>query len=71
MSKNSSAERAGIVELVERSGAAATRTAPLAWLRMEAKNMDTCELRLRLWPTGRDRLLATCGFHGQFAKWES
>lgn len=53
-------------------GAAAEASAPLAWLRMEAKSLELCELRLSLW-TGKgvreDRILAECGFHGEFVNW--
>ena len=53
-------------------GAAAKPTAPLAWLRMEARSLDVCELRLLLWSgngSREDRVLADCGFHGQFVNW--
>jgi hypothetical protein len=62
-------ERRGIRTLMDRVGGSSKSDRPLAWLRMEAKDFETCELRLRLWPTGDDRLLGTCGFHGQSVEW--
>jgi len=62
-------ERAGITALMERVGQSSHAEAPLAWLRMEAKSFTVCELRLQLWPNGEDRLLGTCGFHGQTVEW--
>ncbi len=64
-------ERRGIQVLMDRVGGASDLDMPLAWLRMEARDFETCELRLRLWPTGDDRLLGTCGFHGQSVEWLS
>jgi hypothetical protein len=57
------------------AGREATRDAPLAWLRLEphAQNYVPAELRLTLWDgshtTGRERLLATTGFHGGPLDW--
>ncbi|TMJ98052.1 MAG: DUF2332 domain-containing protein [Actinobacteria bacterium] len=53
---------------IEHVGAAATTDAPLAWLRMEPAG-DQAEVRLTVWPEGRDRLLATAGFHGAEVRW--
>ena len=59
-------------ELIAKAGAGALPDAPLAWLRMEALNLDVCELRLSHW-SGEgerfDKVLARCGFHGQFIEW--
>jgi hypothetical protein len=63
------AERAAIKALMSRLGDASGVDTPLAWLRMEGRNFDHCELRLRLWPGGGDELLGTCGFHGQHVDW--
>ncbi len=62
-------EQQGIEALMERVGEASDADKPLAWLRMEGRSFTTCELRLRVWPTGEDRLLGTCGFHGQHVEW--
>lgn len=65
-------DQRGIEALLAMKGAAADATAPLAWLRMEARSLEVCELRLSLWlGTGRreDHVLAECGFHGQFVNW--
>ena len=57
------------------AGREATRDAPLAWLRLEphAQNYAPAELRLTLWDgshtSGRERLLATTGFHGGPLDW--
>jgi len=57
---------------VEAAGAAATRDAPVAWLRLEPDDTwraegrpppSHAELRLRVWPGGDDRHLADASFH--------
>lgn len=55
---------------IERVGAEATPTAPLAWLRMEPAG-DHADVRLSLWPGGGDRLVATSGFHGADVNWRA
>jgi hypothetical protein len=67
------AAHAVIVAALQTAGAAATRDAPLAWLRLEP-NPETympAELRLTVWEgTGpRETLLATTGFHGGVVHW--
>jgi hypothetical protein len=54
-----------------RAAAAATAEAPLAWLRFEPGEDDPrgMEVRLRLWPGGEDRLLATATPHGRRVRW--
>jgi len=56
---------------IEAHGAAATPDAPFAWLRMEPAqgNPATIELRLTLWPTGEERLLAHVHAHGAWTDW--
>ena len=60
---------------LEAAGAAATPDAPQAWLRLEPNvaNYVPAELRLTVWDgrarEGRERLLATTGFHGGPIKW--
>ena len=52
------------------AGDRATARAPLAWLRMEpAPDSRHTELRLKLWPPGRDRLLAEADYHGRWIRW--
>jgi hypothetical protein len=52
-------------------GAAASKDAPLAWLRMEP--LDTKQphatLTLTLWPSGGTRHLAKCDYHGRWIEW--
>lgn len=46
--------------------------APLAWLRMEPpdwRRHEPHQVRLTMWPGGRDELLATTGPHGRPVKW--
>ena len=44
--------------------------APLAWLRMEFYASGApAELRLTLWPGGRERALATAHPHGEWVEW--
>lgn len=51
-------------------GQSATAVAPLAWLRYEFDAADRPPtLRLRLWPSGEDRLLAHVHPHGASVRW--
>jgi hypothetical protein len=54
-------------------GAAATRAALLAWLRMEPADGQAfpIELRLTLWPGGEGRRLAAVHAHGASVTWEA
>jgi hypothetical protein len=63
------ATQARIAALMEDSGARASVSAPLAWLRYEADPDDRFALRLRLWPDGEDRLLAFTHPHGARIRW--
>jgi len=62
-------ERARIQSLMAEAGARATREAPLAWLSMEGHNYDFCEIRLRSWPDGADRVLGRCHYHAEWVEW--
>jgi len=62
-------ERRRISTLLDEAGARATPEAPLAWLRMEGVNYEHCEIRLRAWPGGDDRLLGRCHYHGAWVEW--
>ena len=55
------ARRDRFVTAIEAAGRRATSAAPFAWLRLEPGG-ELAEVRLRLWPGGEERLLATCGF---------
>lgn len=48
---------------VHEAGRNATPAAPLAWLRMEPAGRRA-EVRLAIWPGGKDRILARAGYHG-------
>jgi hypothetical protein len=55
---------------IRRAGAGATAHARLAWLRMEpAPDSRHAELRLSLWPSGGERLLAEADYHGRWIRW--
>lgn len=55
---------------LEAAGARATPDAPLAHLAMEADGAeDGAALRLRIWPTGEETLLARVDFHGRWIRW--
>lgn len=56
---------------IEQVGAAASQSAPLAWLRYEVVPEAGNEpmLKLSLWPTGEERLLATGHPHVRSLKW--
>jgi hypothetical protein len=62
-------ERERIGRGLEEAGARATAAAPLAWLRMEGVNFEHCEIRLRVWPGGDERLLGRCHYHGAWVEW--
>jgi hypothetical protein len=64
-------ERKRIHGLMSEAGSRASAGAPLAWLRMESANFDYCEIRLRVWPGGEDRLLGRSHFHGAWVEWLS
>jgi hypothetical protein len=59
---------ARIERAMAQAGQAAAVDQPLAWLRFEP-GRDSAEVRLRLWPGGKDRLLARSGFHGTPVLW--
>jgi len=64
--------RAAIRSAIAAAGAAATRDAPFAWLRMEPdpqNPLHPMEVRLTLWPDGRERLLARVHAHGAAVEW--
>jgi hypothetical protein len=63
--------QAALAELIAATGARATADAPFAWLRMEPApgDMATMELRLSLWPHGREQRLATVHPHGAWVEW--
>jgi hypothetical protein len=64
----SSEDRARFQSMVPAAGEAATPSEPLAWLRFEPGD-DAAEVRLQLWPGGKDRLLARSGYHGRPVQW--
>ena len=57
------ARRRGFERLLAAAGRAAATDAPLAWLRLEP-GKTAFEVRVTLWPGGRDALVGTCGPHG-------
>jgi hypothetical protein len=56
--------------VIREAGDQATRTAPLAWLRMEPSG-DHADVCLTVWPEGEERLLARAGYHGEIVQWLS
>ena len=62
-------ERKRIYALMDEAGTRAIGEAPLAWLRMEGPNFEYCEIRLRAWPGGEERLLGKCHYHGAWVEW--
>jgi hypothetical protein len=57
-----------LVDILNRAGHAASKTAPLAWLRMEP-GADQADVRLTIWPDGKERIIATTSFHGRDIRW--
>jgi hypothetical protein len=64
----SNVDRARFERVMAVAGEAATHDKPLAWLRFEPAG-NVAEVRLELWPGGKDRLLARSGFHGKPVQW--
>jgi hypothetical protein len=62
------AARARVRRLLEEAGAGASPGAPVAWLFLEMES-ERFEVRLRLWPGGEERLLATSTAHGPPVRW--
>ena len=59
-----------IENMIERAGAQADESGPLAWLRFEFLPSDgKTSLRLRTWPDGEGRLLAWAHPHGKWVRW--
>jgi hypothetical protein len=56
-------EATAFVQAIESAGRRATKASPLAWLRFEP-GADQAETRLKMWPGGDDRSIATSSFHG-------
>jgi hypothetical protein len=55
---------------VDRLGEQATPRTPLAWLRIEdGENPGGADIRLSVWPDGRERNLGLADFHGRWVKW--
>jgi hypothetical protein len=61
--------KARIAAAIEAVGAAASDSAPLAWLRYEHDGDEAISLRLKAWPSGEERLLAYCHPHGSWVEW--
>jgi hypothetical protein len=60
--------RRRIASALESAGARATRDGPLAYLRMEPGALSF-EVRLTMWPGGKDELLALSRAHGTGVRW--
>jgi hypothetical protein len=63
--------KAAIATALETAGKAATKDAPVAWLRMEPVTTADkyATLSLTLWPGGETRHLARCDYHGRWIEW--
>jgi hypothetical protein len=63
--------QAALTATIKGHGAGASARAPFAWLRMEPSpdNLASMELRLTLWPSGEERLLARVHPHGAEVDW--
>ncbi|MEO5640755.1 MAG: DUF2332 family protein [Sphingomicrobium sp.] len=59
-----------VASAIERAGAHATVERPIGWLRFErTPDEQDPTVRLKCWPGGDDRLLATCHPHGAYINW--
>jgi hypothetical protein len=64
--------QASIRASLEDAGGRATSAAPLAWLRFEFSHPESLpELRMTLWPGGREVRLAVAHPHGSSVSWSS
>jgi len=63
--------QAALIQTLGDFGAQASPDAPLGWLRMEPAlgSPGRMELRLTLWPDGRERVLAAAHPHGAWVEW--
>lgn len=63
--------QAAITATLQSAGAAATAESPVAHLRLEPAHLSTSdmEVRLTLWPSGEERLLARAHPHGAWVEW--
>ena len=59
-------ERVGTA--ITRAGRAADVHGPVAWLRMEPGG-EQAQVRMTMWPEGKERLVATCSYHGAAVRW--
>ena len=60
--------RARVRGLLADAAEGASPGAPVAWLFLEMES-ERFELRLRLWPDGQERQLATSTAHGPPVRW--
>ena len=59
-----------VAAAIERAGQRATETTPIGWLRFErTPDEQDPTLRLKSWPGGKNRLLATSHPHGTYVNW--
>lgn len=66
------AEQTRTAAIIAEAGSRATRSAPLAWLRLEADgDSGSAAITLTTWPDGRERLLGRASFHGYWAEWRA
>jgi hypothetical protein len=67
------AARRRLLDTIASAGSAATAEAPIGWLRLEpAGNLAAdMEVRLTLWPGGKDRRLAVAHPHGTWVRWDA
>ena len=61
-------DRERIIATLESTGARATESEPLAWLRMEP-GPDQADVTLTTWPGGQERVIAHAGYHGRPVEW--
>jgi hypothetical protein len=61
-------ERTRVRDAISRAGAAATRDAPLAWVRMEPEG-ELARVDVTSWPGGQERLVARAGYHARPVRW--
>ncbi len=66
------ATQARLMACIDKMAQCATPAAPLAWLRYEISTTDITrqELRLKVWPSGKDSLLCFAHAHGAFIDWQ-
>lgn len=63
-------QKIGFKAAMEMIGSQASHNAPVIWMRLEpAEKRQHAELKITIWPSQTEYILAVSGFHGEWVKW--